>query len=108
MTRGVINQVRLILRLLGDKRVNFFFKLIPIAALGYLIFPFDGDLVLPVIGLVDDAMVLWLGSYAFIEICPPDVVDEHRKALAGEPRPFAKENDVVEAEVLETKEEASQ
>jgi hypothetical protein len=30
---------------------------------------------------LDDGLVLWLGGYFFIELCPPDVVEEHRSAL---------------------------
>lgn len=106
MVRNALNQIKLILRLLGDRRVNLFAKLIPIGAFAYLLFPLDGDLVLPVIGLVDDAMLLWLGTYVFVEVCPPDVVEEHRKALAGS---FAAQSgEVVDAEVSETKDENPQ
>ena len=70
-------RIKLILRLMGDKRVNILLKLIPIGALVYLVVP---DL-LP--GPVDDAIVLWLGGYLFVELCPPDVVEEHMKAIAG-------------------------
>jgi hypothetical protein len=68
-------EVKLVLRLMKDKRVNPFIKLLPLGAFIYWIVP---DLV-P--GPIDDAMVMWLGFYLFIELCPQDVVAEHRQAL---------------------------
>ena len=76
---GVINdltlRIKLILRLMGDPRVSPFLKILPIGSLIYLIFP---DLV-P--GPLDDAIVIWLGSYLFVELCPQQVVQEHMTAL---------------------------
>lgn len=76
---GVFNDLtqyaKLVLRLMGDGRVNPLLKLLPVGALAYLVIP---DLV---IGPVDDAMLVWIGTYLFIELCPPDVVSEHRAAL---------------------------
>jgi hypothetical protein len=68
-------EVKLVLRLMKDRRVNPLIKLLPLGAFIYWIVP---DLV-P--GPVDDAMVMWLGFYLFIELCPPGVVAEHRQAL---------------------------
>jgi uncharacterized membrane protein YkvA (DUF1232 family) len=68
-------EVKLVFRLMKDKRVNPFAKLLPLAAFIYWIVP---DLV-P--GPIDDALVMWFGFYLFIELCPPDVVAEHRQAL---------------------------
>ena len=108
VVRNIVNQLKLIFRLMGDRRVSVFAKLIPVGAFAYLIFPFDGDLVLPVIGLVDDAMLLWLGSYVFTEVCPPEVVAEHVKALTGETAKSSTQNDIVDAEVSDVKEEPPQ
>lgn len=77
-----INHLRLIFRLMGDSRVNIFAKLIPLGALIYLVSPIDA-ISIPVIGALDDAAILWLGSYVFTELCPPAVVAEHMKELAG-------------------------
>ena len=85
---GLSRQIRLILRLMGDSRVNPLIKILPLGTLVYLIFP---DLV-P--GPVDDALVIGLGTYFFIELCPTDVVEEHRALLAGE----SDSGDVVDAE----------
>lgn len=68
-------RIKLILRLLADGRVNPLLKLLPIASLAYLIIP---DLA-P--GPIDDALIIWLGAYLFVELCPPEVVEEHLKKI---------------------------
>ncbi len=68
-------RVKLIFRLLLDRRINPLIKLIPIGAVIYLIFPFD------IPGPVDDVAILWAGAYFFIELCPPEIVQEHVDAL---------------------------
>ncbi len=68
-------RLKLILRLMRDRRVNPLLKLLPVGTLVYLVMP---DLV---IGPLDDAIVIWLGSVLFVELCPPDVVKEHMDAL---------------------------
>lgn len=103
VVRNILNQLKLIFRLMGDSRVNFFAKLVPIGTLIYLISPVDA-VSLPIIGAVDDAALLWLGSYVFTELCPPDVVDEHMKALAGNIKPGSSSDDVVDAETTEVNE----
>jgi len=103
VVRNVINQLKLIVRLMGDRRVSVFAKLVPIGALAYFILPADllPGLVLPGIGALDDAAILWLGSYIFTELCPPGVVQEHQKALAGNMEGKPPEDDVVDAETTE-------
>jgi hypothetical protein len=71
------NYFQLIARLMVDKRVSPFLKILPIGTLVYLIAP---DFV-PFV--VDDALVIWLGTYLFIELCPPEVVEEYRAMLDG-------------------------
>ena len=76
-------RVKLILRLMGDRRVNFLLKLLPIGALIYLVSPVDlipGALI-PFIGALDDAAVLWFGATLFVNLCPEEVVQEHMNAL---------------------------
>ena len=34
-------------------------------------------------GPIDDAVVIWLGTFAFVELCPPHIVQEHIEALTG-------------------------
>ncbi|HNC08515.1 MAG TPA: YkvA family protein [Anaerolineales bacterium] len=103
VVRNVLNQLKLIFRLMGDSRVNFLAKLIPIGTLIYLVSPVDA-VSIPVIGAVDDAALLWLGSYIFTELCPPDVVAEHMKSLAGNMNPQDSKDDVVDAETTDVTE----
>jgi uncharacterized membrane protein YkvA (DUF1232 family) len=80
-----LKQAKLVGRLIGDRRVNGFLKLIPIASLVYLISPIDliPGMAVPLVGALDDAAVVWIGTALFIELCPSDVVQEHRDALNG-------------------------
>jgi uncharacterized membrane protein YkvA (DUF1232 family) len=83
MMRDVVKRLKLIARLMGDSRVNIFLKALPLASVAYLIFPFDlaPGVVFPIIGALDDAAILWLGSNLFVELCPDDVVKEHMRAI---------------------------
>jgi hypothetical protein len=74
---SVTLQIKLILRLMGDSRINPLIKLLPVGALIYLVVP---DVVL---GPIDDAFIVWIGTSLFVELCPPDIVREHREALAS-------------------------
>jgi uncharacterized membrane protein YkvA (DUF1232 family) len=81
--QDLILRVKLILRLIGDKRINFFLKLLPIAAAIYVVSPVDllPGAVFPVIGALDDAAVIWLGTTLFVSLCPDDIVQEHNNEL---------------------------
>jgi hypothetical protein len=68
-------RIKLIIRLMRDRRVSFFLKLLPLGTLVYLVVP---DLI-PFV--IDDALVIWLGTYLFVELSPQQVVDEHVAAL---------------------------
>jgi len=85
MLRDFVKRLKLIARLMGDRRVNFFLKSLPLASVAYLIFPFDlaPAIAFPIIGALDDAAILWIGSTLFVELCPPNVVKEHMKELEG-------------------------
>jgi hypothetical protein len=95
--------IKLIMRLIADKRVNPLLKLLPIGAVVYLIWPID-----LAIGPLDYAALIWLGSYLFIELCPPEIVAEHKAALnqvvPGQWRdPIEGDENVVDAEYWEEK-----
>ena len=102
--RDFILRVKLILRLIGDRRISPWLKIIPVAGVAYLVSPFDiiPDIVFPVIGELDDAAVLWLTNYLFIELCPPEIVAEHVKALGANTR-SSDDDDVIDAESVEIK-----
>ena len=100
--RDIVLRIKLILHLMGDRRVNFLLKLLPIASLVYLFMPLDlvSGITLPVIGALDDAAVLWLGSYLFLELAPPQVVQEHMKQLSSNLE-TQQDDEVVEGETTE-------
>ena len=83
MLRNFVSRLKLITRLMGDRRVSIFLKLLPLASLAYLFWPMDAIPVIPVIGALDDAAILWIGSTLFVELCPPAVVKEHEAELTS-------------------------
>jgi len=99
--QNVSNEIKLVFRLLADPRINWWLKIMPFGSLVYFIFP---DIV-P--GPIDDAIVIGIGVYLFVELCPPDIVEEHREALRNtipgqwrDPEPES-EPDIVEGEFKE-------
>lgn len=95
-------RLKLIFRLMGDPRVAPWLKLIPVGSLVYLLFPDIAP------GPIDDAAVIWLGFYLFVELCPPEVVEEHMveltRTIQGEwrdPEDEIEEEDIVEGEFRE-------
>jgi uncharacterized membrane protein YkvA (DUF1232 family) len=79
--KEVVMRIKLILRLMGDRRVSPLVKLIPIGTLAYWLWPIDLIAGIPGLSALDDIAVLGLGTYMFIELCPPEVVREHTKQL---------------------------
>lgn len=103
--QGLANRIKLILRLIGDPRVSPLLKLIPVTSLVYLIFPDIAP------GPIDDAAIIWLSTYLFVELCPPEVVQEHLDAiekivhatsqtLGDTPEPEFNEEDILEGEII--------
>ena len=70
-------RIKLFFRMMKDPRINIFLKLLPLASLIYLISPID---LAPVI-LLDDAAVVSLAFYLFIEFSPKEVIDELMEEL---------------------------
>lgn len=108
---GISNRVKLILRLMGDGRISPLLKLIPLASGIYLVFP---DL-MP--GPVDDALLIWLSTYLFVELCPPEIVEEHAQqidhTLSGKfdpsqpsSEPF-KDEDIIDGEIVDKEDQPS-
>jgi uncharacterized membrane protein YkvA (DUF1232 family) len=98
MFRGLVMRSKLILRLLGDKRVSPWVKLIPIGAVLYVVSPIDLIMGIPGVDALDDAAIIGLGSYLFLEMCPPDVVQEHMKQLTSNMDAVEGQDEVVDAE----------
>jgi uncharacterized membrane protein YkvA (DUF1232 family) len=82
LVAGLIRHARLYVRLMGDRRVPLFPKLLVVGALCYAVVPIDlvPDLLVPVAGYLDDVILLWLALRALVRLSPRAVVAEH---LAG-------------------------
>jgi hypothetical protein len=102
MMRDLMIKIKLILRLMGDSRVNIFLKILPLAGLAYWILPLPFDNVVPII---DDAAAVWLSTVLFIELCPPEVVEDHMKKLSSN-MDMVEGDDIVDGETTEIKDEA--
>jgi uncharacterized membrane protein YkvA (DUF1232 family) len=80
-------QVRLTRRLLEDKRVVWWKKVIPVVGLVYVLSPLDliPDFIVG-LGQLDDVGIVLLTLRMFEKACPPEIVAEHRAVLDGKTR----------------------
>lgn len=105
MIHNIVVRTKLVLRLLGDPRISTWVKLLPIGSLIYVLSPIDIIMGVPGLDAIDDAAVIGLGYYFFIEMCPPGVVEEHLRAIEGiEEKGTAASNDIVDGEATDIKE----
>jgi hypothetical protein len=88
-------RIKLILKLLGDGRVNPLLKLLPIGSLIYLVVPDIAP------GPIDDAAVIWLATYLFVELCPPDVVQEYLDELNATRKVMDNYEETSQGEVID-------
>jgi len=96
--RNVVLQTKLVLRLMGDRRVSAWIKLIPLGTLIYLVSPIDLIMGIPGVAALDDAAIIWFGSNLFVELCPPAVVKEHMDELQSN---LEDDDDVIDAETTD-------
>lgn len=75
--------IRLYGRLLRDPRVPLWPKVVFVASFVYAISPLDliPDFLIPVIGWIDDIVILVAAARYFVRACPPEVVAEHAAAI---------------------------
>ena len=106
MFSDLLVRVKLIGKLMADRRVKFWLKLIPVGTLAYLVLPIDlipGG-VIPLVGAVDDVAIIWFGASMFIELCPPEIVREHMRQLTSNSDIVdnpSRDVDVIDAEVTD-------
>jgi len=83
----LIRQFKLVWRLIKDRRVPAWIKVVPFLSLVYLFLPADlvPDFVVG-LGQLDDLAVLALGAKLFTELVPASVLQEHREALLARER----------------------
>ena len=102
-------RIKLILKLLGDKRVNPLLKILPVGSLIYLVVPDIAP------GPIDDAALIWLATYLFVELCPPGVVEEHLETLKAtrkvmdsyeETSQPGEQGEIIDGEIVDGKTEA--
>jgi uncharacterized membrane protein YkvA (DUF1232 family) len=79
--------VRLYWRLFRDRRVSIWPKALLVVGVLYVLSPLDliPDVV-PVIGEVDDLVVLIILCRLFVYLCPPEVVRDHVRRIGAEGR----------------------
>lgn len=99
----IARNARLVWRLLGDPRVATLTKLVlPGVAAVYLLWPADllPD-ILPVLGQLDDLAIAALAVKLFLDLCPSEIVRQHREDLTrgtvSQP-PDQSKGEVVDAE----------
>ena len=99
--RDLVLRFKLIVRLMGDKRINPLLKLLPFASLAYLISPIDLIPLIPGVSALDDIAIVSLGAYLFVEFCPPNIVEEHMKSLSSNMDKMDDQGEVVDAEAVD-------
>ena len=79
-----VKNFRLVWRLFWDQRVPLILKLAIPMSLGYLALPFDlvKDFI-PVVGRIEDFIIIAIASLIFVRLSPPAIVREHREAIWG-------------------------
>lgn len=67
----------------GDPRTPWYAKALALCVAGYALSPIDliPDFI-PVLGYLDDAIIVPLGIVAVVKMIPPEVMAEHRAAAA--------------------------
>ena len=102
-----VRTLRLVWRLLNDSRVSTLPKLIIPAGAIYVLSPIDliPDVILG-LGQLDDIGIIALAVTLFIEFCPRNIVDEHRRAIAAESGLGSnRDEDVIDGSYREVKDD---
>jgi len=84
LLRRLPTQMRLLYRVFKDRRTGWGARVVMLLTMLYVISPWDliPVLLLPGIGLLDDLAVLIYGSRWFLSLAPPEVVEDHARALS--------------------------
>jgi uncharacterized membrane protein YkvA (DUF1232 family) len=80
-----------------DPRVPWYAKALALCVAGYALSPLDliPDFV-PVLGYLDDVIILPLGILAVVKLIPPEIMAEHRAlAAAAHDRPVSRTAEIV-------------
>lgn len=81
----LVQQIKLVYYLVRDRDVPIYLKVLPFLGVLYVLFPIDiiTDIV-PVLGQIDDLMILTIGAKVFIEMAPAPVVAKYMAQMRGE------------------------
>jgi len=77
--RVIFSEARLVWQLMRDKRVPWYLKIIPAAAVIYAVSPIDFMPLNP----IDDAAIVSAAFYLFKALCPKEVIAEYTRV--GDP-----------------------
>jgi uncharacterized membrane protein YkvA (DUF1232 family) len=98
---SVWSRVRLATRLVREPRVPLLIKMLPLAAVLYVLFPLDfaADF-LPLLGQLDDLTLVLVAIGTFLRLCPAEPVSFHQEAIARGRRysPMPAAGTVIDAE----------
>ena len=78
--------IRLTWRLFWDSRVPIILKMAVPMSMSYVAWPIDliRDFVgIPLLGRIDDLIIVSLAMIIFVRLSPPQIVQEHREAIWG-------------------------
>jgi uncharacterized membrane protein YkvA (DUF1232 family) len=77
------NFLKLSFRLLKDRRVPFYLRLLVYGAIAYIISPYDliPDFLVPFLGYFEDIIIGILCLVGLVKLSPPEVVAGHVKAI---------------------------
>jgi len=80
-----MQQIKLVYYLIRDRDVPIYLKVLPFLGVLYVLFPIDiiTD-VIPVLGQIDDLMILTIGAKVFIELAPAHVVAKYIDQMRGQ------------------------
>ncbi len=89
MLQAIIDRMLLTWQLLRDPRVPLWTKVIPVAAIAYVLSPLDliPDFLIG-LGQLDDLGIIIGGMRLFEAVVPGYLVDEHRIAIARRHKPM--------------------
>ena len=95
--RGIKHDVHAVYLAARDPRTPWYVKALAICVAGYALSPIDliPDFI-PVLGYLDDAIIVPLGILAVVSLIPPEIMAEHRAAAReAENRPESRAAAIV-------------
>jgi uncharacterized membrane protein YkvA (DUF1232 family) len=83
IAKNIKNELTIYRLVFKDKRTPVFAKILLGLALGYLLLPFDliPDFI-PVIGQIDDAIIVPGLIYLALKLIPAEIIEEHRNSFS--------------------------